>query len=86
MSPSGRIGFALAGGAMPSLQPPPLNHNRLKCDADDAPGLQAISTRLSREQLGHLIKDLSSSSNQDRPHSQRILYSRWAVAVLNSSS
>jgi hypothetical protein len=47
---------------------------------------QAIWTRFSREQPGHLTSVFSSSSNQERPQSQRIRYMSCAVAELNSSS
>jgi hypothetical protein len=45
-----------------------------------------IWTRLSFEHAGHVTNIFRSSSYQERPHSQRILNKRCAVAEPSSSS
>jgi hypothetical protein len=49
-------------------------------------GFRYWETRPSLRQAGHLTTFGSSSSNQERPHSQRTLYMRCTVTVPHSSS
>lgn len=50
------------------------------------PGICYRETRLSLLQAGHLTNCGTSSSNHERPHSQRILYRCCTVTVPHSSS